>query len=999
MKRPIALVLVLVLVPSGLAAAAAVPSAELPPPDLVPLLRLAAPPLEKPPVELRELALPASPQEIPPLPVPPLKVDILRHPLPPIPPPGSFVCNPIANLFRGAAERLECGRRRFQAGELDEARRVLDEAVKTAIDQDVIREARYWLGETLFRLNRLQDAERNLAWAQRDSPASDVGMYALHSLGWLALLGNDPARALERFDQLLKSGRSAAPELIFYATHGRAMALFTLGRYPEARSVWQNLAARMLPAPLAREVSFWLGETLGRTGEFAAASDSLRRFTGAGPHPLLETGILRLGWWELEAGDIKESASAFRRLLSISRSTDERAWALVGLTRADVASGDLPGAREEVRQLQAGDASHPLLLPALLFLLRASVDKGQFPLARTLQEQVLASNPPPPVRSYVLVLAGEVSRREGQSGEARGQFELARSTDPGSPYAWRATIRLVQLDLEAREFGRAQTEIEALMAQRLTAELRVAALLLSGEAAYWAKSYEAAAEAFGRFISEFPGHPDAGSAALSLAWTEFRLGRRDAARQRWLEFARSFPQDPRAAEALLLAAELAATAGDGRTARNLLDQFLSRFPAHPDAAVARLNRAILELREGQSRPALAGLRQLAASAPSSPFIGRIRVAMGVALLASGEPGEAAAEFSEALKQGEDVVGSLGLGNSALAQGQWEPAERHFLEARGLAAEPARTLAEYGAAVAMLKQGKREEFARAATALAQSPHATAVAPRLVYVLAAMAVEGKRWSEARQWTLRLANDFPDGQFAAGALARLGAAAFAEKAWPLARESYELLVKRYPKSPYAEEARLDLGEALIRTGAVAEARATLEPVMGGPAGDPRRPRALLLLAQAYEAGGDRARAIEALERLVGEYPGSEFAASAQIALGRLLQEAGRWEDSRRVLEKLQTEGDEQTRVEAAFRLGETYRTQGLHEDAAEAYMTAAYLGPQSKWGRRALLAAGQSFVTLKDARSAAIVYRKLVAQPNVEPELTDEARKALQQLGQRP
>ena len=102
--------------------------------------------------------------------------------------------------------------------------------------------------------------------------------------------------------------------------------------------------------------------------------------------------------------------------------------------------------------------------------------------------------------------------------------------------------------------------------------------------------------------------------------------------------------------------------------------------------------------------------------------------------------------------------------------------------------------------------------------------------------------------------------------------------------------------------------------------------------------------------------------------------------------------------MLEKLQAEGNAETRVEAAFRLGETYRAQGLHEDAAEAYMTAAYLGSQSKWGRRALLAAGQSFLALKDARSAAIVYRKLVAQPNAEPELTEEATKALQQLGQR-
>ncbi len=994
---------------SGLCAAAPLAPLDLPPPDLVPLIRLAGPPLDKPPVNFPEMPEPAPPgpraggvhplhgsgYPIPSLPPPPLVVDLSQKPMAPLPPPRILACNPLGTLLEVTSELLECGRARFQRGELEDARTALERAVRSGTDRAVVREARYWLGETRFRLNRLEEAERTLLLVYQDAPSSELGLHALHSLGWLALRLNDPGRARASFEKVIKA--SPPPEVVLYASHGRALALYFQQQYAQARDAWQAVSTRSLPAPLALEVSFWLGESLGRVGEYALAEEQFRGFTNAGPHYLIEAGILRLGWWALAAGHPFESVKAFRWLLSAYPGARERAWARAGLAMALVALDDFPGAREAVRQLEAEDPVHPLVMPSLLLLLRSSVEKNQLAFAQSLHAELVALNLPPDTRSYVIFLSGEASRREGQSGEARSQFELVRSIQPGSPLAWRAALRLAQMDLEAREYGRARDEVGGLLNQPLTPELRGAALLLRGEAAYWGKAYETAAEVFGRFRSEFPDHPEAGTVALSLGWAEFRRGRLDAARARWLEFVRSFPNDPRIGEALLLAAELAGNAGDVGTARDFLDQFLARFPAHPDAPVAKLNRAVLELRAGQFKQGLTWLRELTQSA--SFFIGRVRLATGVALLASGSPAEAAAEFNEALQQGEDVLARLGLGNVALAQGQWQTAERYFAEGRALASEPARLLAEYGRAVAAFHQGKRGELTRTGTAMLQSPLGASLVPRLAYVLAAVAVEEKRWAEARQWTLRLVNDFPAEAAADDGLARLGAGALAVKEWPLVRESYQLLLTRYPQSPHTEEARLDLAEALLRTGAPAEARGLLDPVIAAATSDPRLPRALLLLAEAQAAIGDRAKAIETLARLVGEHPGFELLGTAQLVQGRLLQEAGRWEESRPVLETVLDNGDAGARVEAAFRLGEGYRARGLHAEAVEAYMTAAYLASESPWGRRALLGAGQSFAGLKDSKSAVIVYRKLLAQPGVEPELAAEAKKALKELGQSP
>lgn len=1002
MKRIVPLLASLGLLWSGLSAAAPLAPLKLPPPDLVPLLPLAAPPLDKPPVSLPEPPLPAVPGtpgegagELPLLPPPPFLVDLSQKPVAPLPPPRILACNPLGTLFEVASELLECGRARFQRGELEEAQSALERAVRAGTGRALVREARYWLGETLARLNRLGEAERALLLVYQDAPTSELAFHALNSLGWLALRLNDPGRALASFERATKA--SAPPEVIPYASHGRALALYAQQRHAAAREAWQALSTQGVPAALAREVSFWLGETLGRLGEYALAEEHLRRFTAAGPHHLIETGIFRLGWWALAGGRHLESMKAFRWLLSAYPRGSERAWARAGLALALVALDDFHQAREVVHHLQAQDPAHPLVMQSLLLLFRSSVEKAQFALAQSLHEELLALNLPPDTRSYVILLTAEASRRQGRSGEARSQFELVRSTQPGSAFAWRAALRLVQMDLEAREYARALDEVNALLGQPLPPDLRGAALLLRGETAYWGRAYDTAAAAYGRFLAEFQRHPEAGTAALSLGWAEFRRGRADAAQQLWLDFARSYPDDQRAGEALLLAAELAARSGDPGTARDLLTQFLARFPARPDAPVAKLNLAILALRAGQFEQALTWLRELTASA--SFFIGRVRLATGLALLAAGSPAEAVGEFAEALQQGEDVLAHLGLGNAALAQGQWQTAGRHFAEARALASEPARRLAEYGAAVAALSEGKREEFSRAATVLVQSPPAPSLVPRLAYVLAAVAVEEKRWAEARQWTLKLVNDYPADEAADDALARLGAGAVAVKEWPLVRESYQLLLGRYPESPHTEESRVDLAEALLRTGAAAEARGLIERSFASVTNGPRRTRALRLLAEAQEVTGERPKAIETLARLVAENPGPELLSTARLTRGRLLQEEGRWEESRQMLELVLNDGEAGTRVEAAFRLGEGYRARGSHGEAVEAYMTAAYLAPESAWGRRALLRAGQSFTAMKERNSAAIVYRKLLAQPGVEPELATEAKKALHAFGQRP
>ncbi len=99
--------------------------------------------------------------------------------------------------------------------------------------------------------------------------------------------------------------------------------------------------------------------------------------------------------------------------------------------------------------------------------------------------------------------------------------------------------------------------------------------------------------------------------------------------------------------------------------------------------------------------------------------------------------------------------------------------------------------------------------------------------------------------------------------------------------------------------------------------------------------------------------------------------------------------------MLERLLRSADGATAGEAALAFGETWEAQGDHLAAAEYFMTAAYLAPESPSGRRALLAAGRSFAAAKDPEAATIVYRKLLAQSDVPADVADAARRGLAEL----
>jgi len=995
-KRPALALSILVLV-CGLVPASAEITVKLPPPELGRLVPLAALPLDKPQVPLPRVAPPPAPG-LPELPSPRLVSDLAHRPVAPMPPARVLACNPVGTVFGVASELVECGRARYQKGELEAARTAFQSAAQGSSDRAVLREARYWLGETLLRLGRAPDAQRLFSMVSQDDPRGEFAPFATHELGWIALDVNEPTAALGHFESLLK--RPMPVILIPYARHGRALALYGLKRYGEARDEWSALLAdRTVPRPLSTEATFWLGDALGRLGDDKGAVVRLQAFTSGGSRLLMENGLLSLGWWSRANEQPADAVKAYRRLLSgYPQAATQGLWARAGLVQALLDQGDFARARDEAKQLEALDKPGTLALPSLLSLRRFTAEKSKVEEARALDGDLLARPLEPATRAWVLLLSAELARQSGNAGEARDRLDLVRAAPAAPAVKQQAEFRRAQLDFDAREFAQAQAAAQALLGEPVSDDLRAAAMVLAAESAYWARDYEQAASLYARFLSEFPGRPEAPSVGLALGWADFRRGNLDAARRRWTAFAREASADPRAGETLLLAAELAAKAGETSQARLLLDRVVSQYPGTEAADVATLNRAILDLDAGRPADALAELDRPGGRASSSPDLApRARVVRGIALVASKDDSQAEAELKRGLGQGNDAICRLGLGVIAFARGQWDAAAREFTEVRDAGGGGVAAAADYGLAAVAFNQGKTEEFKKIAGALLDAPNDPAATPQLLRGMEAVAVEDKRWADARALTLRLVDQFPRHAAAPAALADVGAAAGASAEWPLARDMYRTLAARYPSSPERQPGRIVYAEALLRTGAPADARRELEALAGTlPPGNPGRARVLPLLAEAQEAAGDRSAATQTYARFAAEYPGERGNPAAELGVGRLLQADGKWSEARPRLERALKDGDTGIAAEAAYRLGEGLRDAGQHDQAIEAYMTAAYVVPDSVWARRALVGAGRSFTALKQNDAAVIVYRKVLAASSVEPDLETAAKTGLKALG---
>ena len=755
--------------------------------------------------------------------------------------------------------------RALPAGRVRRRRQGARERRSPGAEREILREARYWLGETYYRLGRIEQADWLFRQVAQERCARIGDVWALHSqrLDGAARSATPRARATP-------SPRcSAAPVPLADRGSGRATASgsrsYALGRHEDAEQAWALVLAARAPPVAAGARRPLLARRGARAHRRAArAAAELKRFVDGGPHPLLPTAQLRLAWWTLAAGRAPEARArrSARYLAHAAPRTGERARVGRGRARAGAARPPAtgPAARDAARR--ARTRRSPLALPLRLRLLRGALDATDArrrrpdragPAGRDLTPAVRALGAPGQGRGRPRARATATRRARSSSWRARWP--------PATPLAGHAGVppgpdelRAARVPAGAERPRAAGRRAAAARPARRGADPAGRGRVPRGRSRHGRRPPSVAC------CTEFPDAPEsaAGAAGRRLDVAAPGPDRRRPARVPRVRAARARPSRTRPTRSCSPPSWRSAAGdldGGPRAARpdraDVPDAPAHRLraaqPRHPAAcapatAAAAPTRAA-RLARARAVPARCSAARTPRSAP--PLLGS-GDAPGAQRGARAGPAARGSVRSRASASAPSrCAGAAGTTPRKASPRRATPARRTSPRPPSTGspsiALPRRAAATSSkpaqAALAALPPGPRQRRPGRRAALRRSP--------------AIAVDEKDWPGAlgyraapRRPTTRRTRP-PTTRSSASA-----AGAAAATAWPVALEADTLLRQRYPQQPVRRRGRgCAVAEALLETGKRGRGPARDRPGAGASAERPRR--ATLLLARAREAG----------------------------------------------------------------------------------------------------------------------------------------------------
>jgi TolA-binding protein len=496
-----------------------------------------------------------------------------------------------------------------------------------------------------------------------------------------------------------------------------------------------------------------------------------------------------------------------------------------------------------------------------------------------------------------------------------------------------------RIELASRNYPAAQRAAEAVLAGLSLPAVRAQALLVAGEAEYGMGLYDQAAQRYGEFLAKNGHDPEAPQAALTLGWSEARLGQFGRAERTWSRISRVFPDDERAHLGLLLSAHAAAQAGDLPGARRWLDELVTRYPISSSATVGRLSRSIIAVRTGHEKDAAPDLRELIRTRQLCAAKERQSLLQGLTRGGADAP---------LFRIGGRDCQPLAAGSPTLQQ-----FAAPFLEGAG------------------------------------DPETT---PAILHALVRLGAEDRLWTDVRVLSTDLVTEYPGYPSIPTLLAGVANQAAVDHQWSIVRGTYEQLLAAYPASPLQPTARLDFAESLLRTGEPIRAQKQIAQAASADRSHEQAARRLFLQGQIYETLGRPGEALIVYQQLGREHPRSEWAAESLLPRARVMDAVGQRRQARALLEHILKGAQGDVYSEAAVRLGESLEAEGQHAAAVKWFLTAAYLDPESTWGQRAQLGALEGLIATGDRAAADAVYRRMEASNATDPGLLSRARDAL-------
>ncbi len=907
----------------------------------------------------------------------------------------------------GFEYRSECA---FRLGEceLERARYDVAGAAFAAVldgDQTYLHEAaRFFLGDALFRQGEIDDAERRFAELLDATPNSTYAPRARASLAWCAWQRKDAGLTERRARDFL--ARHAKDEVGDEIRVLLGEALLEEKKAGEALEVFRTVQAEALDDAKRRGIAFALvqgGDRRGAAREFRALYEAHpeSRFAAearleAGVQTLLdgaaeealpllsesaEDGAGEALYWLARAqeatgrsedalktlerarkgasGELLERIQVARgdALRSLGRSEDaiaayEGAGSEYSLYAAAVTALEEHRTEDAIRIARGFLERHPdsqRALDARLVLGEALFERRAFDEASRAFGEVLALAPPASAAAQAKNRLAWCRYLAGDLAGARQGFEALVRDHPSEPPAEEGLALLARVDFESGANESAFSLVERYL--RAYPQGRYGDQVLSLAAR--AKDGLQGLSDLERLVRDFPQSPLVPEASLQIAERLSAAGRHDEAARRYRELLERDPSSPRVAEARYglawcefqsqrfeSAAETAKQVADDRgapeelraSAAELLVWAESRaLDADGAAAAWRLLIALPSPEEKRlecARAVVTALRQ-------NERLAEARTILDECLRAVRDP------ETVLLTLLEGAYLALEEGDVDRADAQVEAAERRQARSSAVAE------ASFFVGEARAERGDRERalalYTRASAA--ENPRKRDALYKLGYLELAA---GHLASASRAFEELIAD--PASPLFGESLFLLGETRFREGRFDEAARLLERLRREVPRHEVLPKGLFRLGIALGELGRWPEAEAVLAELARSQPEFPNLAEAELWRGRALAAQKKARPARAAFERVVALDSGS-LAANARLALARMTEDEGRFEDAlSEYLKVALLYADEEAVAEALFRAGTCLERLGRNEQAIARFREVVENHPRSSFAEEA-------------------------------------------------
>ncbi|REL24852.1 tetratricopeptide repeat protein [Rhodohalobacter sp. SW132] len=551
------------------------------------------------------------------------------------------------------------------------------------------------------------------------------------------------------------------------------------------------------------------------------------------------------------------------------------------------------------------------------------------PLARIVDE---LENP-----GEVLTFLGEVYFANSEYTRALETFEMASQlTDLDEALIRQARFQMAWVRYSNQAYRQAQPEFEAVYNEWPNSDLGREALFWSADAHFQYENFGPASSQYARFINDNPSHSLIGAAKYALGWAYFKMGDYENATGPLIDFLDNY--DPPSIALFPYDTDTQLRIGDAFYAQGKYQEALEYYNrtigADPGGDYAMFQVANSYYRMNRNFDAVTQFRRMLRIYPYSRLREQAQYNVAYIYLNTGNYDQAVEEFNTVIERfpGTEWAAraQYNIGDSYYNAGDYERAIEEYR--RVLEGYPGSTYvleAVNGIQFAQLSAGRDDQSTDILEEFLDENPTSSTADRLRFRQAENTLQSGDYqaavSEFRQY-LRITNNesmMPEAYF------NLADAYLRMDRPNDAAEAYRTIAEDFPNSDRAAPALAELGQILLNQGSYDQSESIFRELAEK---DSRfQLEAYLGLGRANLGKGDTGAARQHFERVLSINENND---AARTGLGKVLLEDGRNEEARRFFSLVAENNSTEIGAESQYLLGISHMEAGNREQALEEF-----------------------------------------------------------------